>query len=612
MKTMYVLITAARNEEAFIGRTIESVLKQSVLPQKWIIVSDNSVDNTVLVVKAVIKNYDFIKLLSVKDRTGSARERDFGAKVAAFNLALRELSEIRYDYVGILDADVSFDNGYYETLLRRFDQDDKLGLAGGLIYDAINGKHYKWITQIKRSVGGPIQLFRRECFNAMGGFVPLRTGGEDAVAEFMTRMHGWRVETFPEVRVIHHRPLGTAVNTVYKARFLTGIRDYVIGYWFVYEILKSIRQMLVRPYVIGGVLWLLGYVMAPLLGYKRILPHNVTKFIQKEQKALLFFARRKAQPAYLSEYEITNNGKITCSAYVYVVISPVRNEERFIERTIHSVVNQTVLPKQWIIVDDGSTDMTKKIVEKYAQLHPWIILVERKNRGFDKLGAGVVEAFYEGLSHVNVDYDYLVKLDGDLSFEHDYFEYMLKKFECVPGMGMASGQSYVPLNGTLIWEDTPEDHVKGLLCMYKKECFQAIGGLLPSLGWDTVDEIRARMLGWRTRSFKEKRIIHYRPLGSKGGALKGHMRHGYIAYLIGNHPLYVGIRCLYRLSGKPFIIGSCAYLLGYLKGYFKKADKVVTKEEGNFYRQEQLRKLRSSAFFALYFYKIRALFCQKK
>lgn len=286
--------------------------------------------------------------------------------------------------------------------------------------------------------------------------------------------------------------------------------------------------------------------------------------------------------------------------FKYIVITSVKDEGKNIEKTIVSIVNQTILPQEWVIVNDGSSDDTKSIIVNYAKKYRWIKLVDRRDSREYELGARIVENIYIGLQHVISAYDYLVKLDGDLSFEKDYFEYLSIKFEANPRLGMASGQSYVLENNELIWEDTPEDHVKGLMTTYRRSCFNDIGGLIRSLGWDTVDELSARMKGWDTRSFKEQKIIHHRRLGSKMGILKGNRRHGYIAYIIGSHPLYVLFRCIYRIFEKPYVSGSLAYMQGYLNGFIRKEKRVVSKEMQEFRRKEQLEKLLSKNFYLLY------------
>jgi len=185
-KTRYVLITPARNEEAYIEKTIKSVIGQSILPRKWVIVSDGSTDRTDEIVAKYAANNDFIRHLRIPEHSN----RDFACQVDAFYAGFEQLKEVEYDFLANLDADVSFGPNYFEYLLEKFEQNPKLGLAGGLIFEFCNGKYVQMITQINRSVGGQTQLFRREVFEEIGGYVAIREGGSDILADYSTRKYG--------------------------------------------------------------------------------------------------------------------------------------------------------------------------------------------------------------------------------------------------------------------------------------------------------------------------------------------------------------------------------------------------------------------------------------
>lgn len=276
--TNYVLVTPARNEEAFIEKTLQSVTRQSVLPQKWVIVSDGSTDRTDEIVTEYAQRYPFIQLV----RKTADKKRTFSSKVYAFRTGYAQLQGIDYDFIGMLDADVSFGPDYYENILRKFHQDDSLGLAGGIRYDLCNGKFVR-VLCAKNSVGGPYQLFRRQCFEAIGGFTPIKIGGEDAVAEINARMHGWRVESFPEYKVYHYRRTGTATKSALGVHFQNGVKCYLLGYHPLFHLVKSVYRIKDRP-VFFGSLWLLaGYIYAAI----RHLPRPVTKdmmhFLRTEQ-----------------------------------------------------------------------------------------------------------------------------------------------------------------------------------------------------------------------------------------------------------------------------------------------------------------------------------------
>jgi len=282
-KTRYVLITPARNEEAYIEKTIESVTGQSILPQKWVIVSDGSTDRTDEIVAKYAANNDFIQHLRIPEHS----ERDFGLKVDAFYAGFEQLKEVEYDFLANLDADVSFGPNYFEYLLEKFEQNPKLGLAGGLVVEVCNGKHVQNITLINRSVGGQTQLFRREVFEKIGGYVAINGGGEDMVADYSTRRYGWQVRTFPENKIFHHRQMGTEDKSIWRARMLQGVRDYMVGYHPLYETAKCLRRIVEKPYVIGSALWLAGYLGAAVRRYERPVPSDVVRYIRKDQLGLL-------------------------------------------------------------------------------------------------------------------------------------------------------------------------------------------------------------------------------------------------------------------------------------------------------------------------------------
>lgn len=284
----------------------------------------------------------------------------------------------------------------------------------------------------------------------------------------------------------------------------------------------------------------------------------------------------------------------------YVIISPVRNEEKFIEKTIQSVIKQTIKPAEWIIVNDGSNDRTKEIVEKNKKKYRWIKLIDRPDIGY-RPGGGVVEAFYAGFNQIeDNNFDYIVKLDGDLSFDGNYFENIFNEFSKNQKLGIASGQEYYVRNGKMIREDAPIDHVRGPSKIYRKECFNQIGGLEKKLGWDIIDVVTARMKDWQTRTFLNYRIIHLRKTGARGAVTRGNIRHGYTSYITGYHPLYFILRCIYRLFHRPYLIGSMALFWGYVKPLILLSPKVVTKEFQRYYRKEQVGKLLSKKFWDPY------------
>jgi len=276
----------------------------------------------------------------------------------------------------------------------------------------------------------------------------------------------------------------------------------------------------------------------------------------------------------------------------YVVISPVRDEEEFIEGTIRSVLHQTFRPTEWIIVDDGSTDHTAGIVDGFAREYVWIRALHRTNRGFRKSGGGVVEAFNEGLEALGCnDWDFIVKLDGDLLFAPDYFERCFEHFYEDPRLGIGGGTIFHILDGKEVVEEVPQFHVRGATKIYKRECWKAIGGLWIAPGWDTIDEVKANMLGWTSRSFSDLRVHHQRLTGTAESRWKDLVKNGRARYVSGYHPLFMATSCILRLLHKPYFIGSVALLHGYISGYLKDIPRVDDPLLIKYLRDQQVRRL---------------------
>jgi glycosyltransferase involved in cell wall biosynthesis len=286
----YLLITPARDEEAYIEKTIHSVVSQTVRPIKWVIVSDNSVDRTDEIVKEYADRYDFILFL----RRSATNLRNYGSKALAIQFGYEQIKDLPFDFIGNLDADVSFEPTYYESILQKFEENPTLGLAGGVRYDR-QGNDFHPLICARNSVGGPFQLFRRACYDAIGGYRPLRFGGIDTVAETMVRMHGWKVESFPEYKVYHYRPTGTAGGGLIRARYKMGVIAYTTGYHPLFYLSRCALRMFSPPPVIGSITMLAGYISAAIR-YDILVPDDFVRFIRAEQMARLWslFNRRKS------------------------------------------------------------------------------------------------------------------------------------------------------------------------------------------------------------------------------------------------------------------------------------------------------------------------------
>jgi glycosyltransferase involved in cell wall biosynthesis len=253
MPLTYVLITPARNEAEFIERSIQSMIAQTCLPLKWVIVSDGSTDGTDDIVKKYLPDHRWIELV----RTPERKERHFAGKVMAFNAGYEKVKNLNYDVIGSLDADISFDPEYFSFLLSQFSKYPELGVAGTPFREGNTQYDYRFSR--KEHVSGACQLFRRKCFEEIGGYIPIKEGAIDLTAVVTARMKGWRTETFTEKYCVHHRVMGTAKNHVFKALYISGYGDYRMGVHPLWQICRSIYQMSRKPILVGGMILLLGY-----------------------------------------------------------------------------------------------------------------------------------------------------------------------------------------------------------------------------------------------------------------------------------------------------------------------------------------------------------------
>lgn len=283
MSSDYILVTAAHNEAANIEATCRSVASQSALPRRWIVVDDASTDSTHEIVAAYRQMYpELVELVRVTRAPG----RDFRNKANAFALGARRARELGATFIGNLDADISFEPVYFEKLLERFATDTRLGIGGGLVCSRVDNR---FIAQDNAadSVAGAVQLFRRECFDAVGAYLPLELGGEDAAAEIMARKIGWNTRTFSDLRVLEHRRTGTASSTPLQARRREGTRLFSLGYGMEFLLARSVRRLLERPRVLGSLATLWGYLGAMVKRDPVVLPHDVVAFLRREQRAKL-------------------------------------------------------------------------------------------------------------------------------------------------------------------------------------------------------------------------------------------------------------------------------------------------------------------------------------
>src|ERR1700688_179264 len=275
----YVLMTAAYNEEAFIGNTIASLLEQTVLPRKWVIVSDGSTDGTDAIVSAYASRHSFIEFVRVQRET---RGHSLSAKVRALRNADRILRDIPYDYIGKLDADITIQRNYFSDLINALDRVSRLGLVSGFVFEKRVGSFQSRKTNRTCSIPHAAQLMRRECYEAMGGYVELKYGGEDWYAHVAVKMAGWDVEAFPNLPVFHHKPTGAGTNGL-KNTLRLGKLDYAFGSHPAFELVKCLLRVKEQPILLGAAMRLWAFSLCHIRGEERAVPQEVADFVRKEQ-----------------------------------------------------------------------------------------------------------------------------------------------------------------------------------------------------------------------------------------------------------------------------------------------------------------------------------------
>jgi glycosyltransferase involved in cell wall biosynthesis len=275
----YALITAAHNEASFIAKTLDSMVAQTALPERWIIVDDGSIDQTAEIVQSYKVRYPWIELMQRPRRPN----RSFAAKAEAVDLGLEHLGSVQVDVVVNLDGDVSFEPGYMEFLMRKFTEDPSLAVAGTPFVEDDGYDSAKDSFEGENYVAGPCQLFRYDCFKDIGGYVPHAAGGIDWIAVMTARMKGWKVRSFAEKRFHHHRSLGTAGRSSFAANFSYGEKDYYLGGSPIWELFRVIYRMAKPPFFIEGFALFLGYCWAALRRVRRPVSRELMRFHREDQ-----------------------------------------------------------------------------------------------------------------------------------------------------------------------------------------------------------------------------------------------------------------------------------------------------------------------------------------
>lgn len=282
MNGQYVLLTAAKDEEACIGEVIQSVLNQTVRPLAWFIMDDGSTDQTASIVRQFAVEHPFIRLQSASARGGRNFGSQYKAIIAAYDLA----KSLEFDFVAIQDADQApAQPNYYQSILEEFQKNPRLGLASGFVYERPNGIWECRKDNSKDSVAASV-VFRRSCFDQIGGYTPLYYGGSDWLIQLEAKMAGWKILTRPELH-IHHYRLTSSAGGIWRGKFRAGMMDASFGSGFIFEFFKCCRRATTRPFLFGSVVRFSGYLWWKLAGRKPLIAQEKVTFLKKEQTAKL-------------------------------------------------------------------------------------------------------------------------------------------------------------------------------------------------------------------------------------------------------------------------------------------------------------------------------------
>ena len=280
----------------------------------------------------------------------------------------------------------------------------------------------------------------------------------------------------------------------------------------------------------------------------------------------------------------------------YYIIIPSHNEEQYIASTLQSIVDQTVLPKKAVIVNDNSTDKTAEIIMAFAEKFPWISMINTTSEAIHLPGSKVIQAFQKGLNSLDENYDFIVKADADLIFPANYFETIISHFKSDEKIGMVGGFAYIKKNGEWILENlTDKDHIRGAFKAYRKECFQQIGGLKPAMGWDTVDELLSKFYHWKVVTDKTLKVKHLKPTGANYNKTSRY-KQGEAFYTLGYGFFITCIASikLAMLKRKPYLF--LDYINGFWKAKLAKKPLLVSPEQAQFIRNYRLKKMKEKLF----------------
>lgn len=599
MKTQYIIITPVHNEEDLMEQVIESVIAQTVLPDKWLIVDDDSTDGTRAVIDKYIDGYDFIEYFHLQR---SDIKTYYSRRINVILASVKHIQNANYDFIAFLDADLTMEPTYYENILSEFDRNPELGIASGIYENCIDGKLHKVVRDKENiSTPGGLQVFRRECYDAIGGHVPLPYGGSDALMGILARMKGWTTRCFPEYKTIHYRPIGVRFGKgALRVKFKQGMQEYDLGTNPMFMVAKSLRRNFNEmPYFFAGLFRLLGFLYLLFKRQKRMISTETIKYVQREQLGRLS-ATFSRMLRFRSAEKVTTSSTIKKKRPTlkeYVLVTAAYNEDNYIEALIKSVVSQTILPKKWIIVDNGSTDKTEQIIKKYSAQHDFIVYYHHRRSNTGSYYYHKIEAFLGAAEKIrDIEYDFIASLDADLTLESTYYEDILREFEININLGIASGVYLNNVNGKIQRVSRSLTSTPGGLQVFRRDCYEDIGGyaMLSWGGEDAFADIMAQMKGWQTRSFSQYKAMHYRFLGVRGSTntMKAIIVQGRAEYDIGSHIIFICAKSFCRgFIEKPFLLSGVLRLFGFLQCYVKNEKKAASEEVIKFIQKKQMKRL---------------------
>jgi glycosyltransferase involved in cell wall biosynthesis len=284
----------------------------------------------------------------------------------------------------------------------------------------------------------------------------------------------------------------------------------------------------------------------------------------------------------------------------YILVTPCKNEEDSLPTLAESVINQTIQPKLWVIVDDGSTDRTPEILQKLTVKYNWIQMIKLIEKPRD-LGAHVAHVYRSGFDYainycanIHLEYEFIGSVDADIILYNDYFESLIYELKRNPNLGICSGHMGNIVNEEIIWSDFRNDLPNGGARLWQKKCFQNTGGYLLTCSPDSVSNVKAIIKGWETRNFDHIKAISTRPYSSAEGQWKGYKILGANNYFIGYTPIHIilkGIKLLYSKSGYFKTGVGVAYICGYFREFFKKSPRIEDAEILNYYKKKRLTEI---------------------